>query len=64
MPALASLEKPATREVTMKMAAIATGTALLLACTFAAQAQEKVSDGVVKIGMIEVIASRPLGRGR
>ena len=41
----------------MKMAAIATGTALLLACTFAAQAQEKVSDGVVKIGMIEDMSS-------
>ncbi|MGA2843337.1 MAG: ABC transporter substrate-binding protein [Steroidobacteraceae bacterium] len=39
------------------MAAIATGTALLLACTFAAQAQEKVSDGVVKIGMIEDMSS-------
>jgi hypothetical protein len=30
---------------------------LLLACTFVAQAQEKVSDGVVKIGMLEDISS-------
>jgi branched-chain amino acid transport system substrate-binding protein len=37
--------------------AIATGTALLLACAFAARAQEKVSDGVVKIGMIEDMSS-------
>ena len=36
-----------------RSAAIATGAALLLACAFAAQAQEKVSDGVVKIGMLE-----------
>src|SRR5215469_11094673 len=36
------------REVSMKRpAAIATGAALLLACALAAQAQEKVSEGVV-----------------
>ena len=33
---------------------IATSAALLLASPFAALAQEKVSDGVVKIGMLEV----------
>ena len=38
-------------------AAIATGAALLLVCAFAAQAQEKVSDGVVKIGMLEDMSS-------
>jgi branched-chain amino acid transport system substrate-binding protein len=38
-------------------AAIATGAALLLACALAAQAQEKVSEGVVKIGMLEDMAS-------
>jgi branched-chain amino acid transport system substrate-binding protein len=40
-----------------RSAAIATGAALLLACTFAGQAQEKISDGVVKIGMLEDMAS-------
>jgi branched-chain amino acid transport system substrate-binding protein len=40
-----------------RSAAIATCTALLLSCAFAAQAQEKVSDGVVKIGMIEDMTS-------
>jgi len=38
-------------------AVITTGAALLLACALAAQAQEKVSEGVVKIGMLEDIAS-------
>ena len=38
-------------------AAIATGAALLLACALAAQTQEKVSEGVVKIGMLEDMAS-------
>ena len=38
-------------------AAVATCAALLLACALAAQAQEKVSDGVVKIGMLEDMAS-------
>ena len=36
-----------------RSAAIASGAARLLACAFAAQAQEKISDGVVKIGMLE-----------
>src|SRR5262249_31801936 len=46
------------REGSMKRpAAIATGAALLLACALAAQAQEKVSEGVVKIGMLEDMAS-------
>src|SRR5262252_7887694 len=40
-----------------RSAAIATGAALLLACAFAARAQEKVSDGVVKIGMLEDMSS-------
>jgi branched-chain amino acid transport system substrate-binding protein len=40
-----------------RSAAIATAAALLLACAFAAQAQEKVSDGVVKIGMLEDMSS-------
>src|SRR5262245_51439203 len=40
-----------------RSAAIATGAALLLACALAAEAQEKVSDGVVKIGMLEDMAS-------
>ncbi len=35
----------------------AIGAALLLACIFPAQAQEKVSDGVVKIGMLEDMSS-------
>src|SRR5262244_3458592 len=38
-------------------AVITTGAALLLACALAAQAQEKVSEGVVKIGMLEDMAS-------
>jgi hypothetical protein len=47
-------KKAGPREVTMKRsAAIASGAALLLACAFAAQAQDKISDGVVKIGMLE-----------
>ena len=33
-----------------KSAAIATGAALLLASALAARAQDKISDGVVKIG--------------
>ena len=40
-----------------RSAAIATGAALLLAYAFAAQSQEKVSDGVVKIGMLEDMSS-------
>src|SRR5271170_5518593 len=48
-----------------RLAAIAIGTAFLLACAFAAQSQEKnqervqekISDGVVKIGMIEDMSS-------
>jgi branched-chain amino acid transport system substrate-binding protein len=42
----------------MKRAAlIATVAAMLLACAFAAPAQEKVSDGMVKIGMLEDMSS-------
>src|SRR5262245_25988626 len=40
-----------------RSAVISTGAALLLACAFAARAQEKVSDGVVKIGMLEDMSS-------
>ena len=40
-----------------RSAAIASGAALLLACAFAAQAQEKISDGVVKIGMLGDMSS-------
>jgi len=40
-----------------RITAIATSTALLLGCVFAARAQEKVSDGVVKIGLIEDMSS-------
>ena len=40
-----------------KSAAIATGAALLLAGAFAAPGQEKISDGVVKIGMLEDMSS-------
>src|SRR6201982_1760373 len=40
-----------------RSAAIATGAALLLGGPFAAQAQEKVSDAVVKIGMLEDMSS-------
>jgi branched-chain amino acid transport system substrate-binding protein len=40
-----------------RITAIATSTVLLLACAFAARAQEKVSDGVVKIGLIEDMSS-------
>src|SRR5438105_15619163 len=37
--------------------AMATGTVLLLASALTAPAQEKVSDGVVKIGMLEDMSS-------
>jgi branched-chain amino acid transport system substrate-binding protein len=40
-----------------RSAAIATGTALLLAWVCSAQAQEKISDGVVKLGLIEDMSS-------
>jgi len=42
-----------------RSAAIATGAALLLVCPFTAQTQEKekISDGVVKIGMLEDMSS-------
>jgi branched-chain amino acid transport system substrate-binding protein len=40
-----------------KSAAIATGAALLLASALAARAQDKISDGVVKIGMLEDMSS-------
>jgi branched-chain amino acid transport system substrate-binding protein len=40
-----------------RSATIATGAALLLASACAAPAQEKISDGVVKIGMIEDMSS-------
>jgi branched-chain amino acid transport system substrate-binding protein len=40
-----------------KSAAVATGAMVLLAWGFAAQAQDKVSDGVVKIGMLEDMSS-------
>ena len=40
-----------------RSAAIATGAALLLASAFAARAQDKISDGVVKIGMLEDMSS-------
>ena len=40
-----------------RSAAIATGAVLLLASAFDAPAQEKISDGVVKIGMIEDMSS-------
>src|SRR6516165_295609 len=46
------------REATMRRSvALATVTLLLLGFAFAAQAQEKVSDGVVKIGMLEDMSS-------
>jgi branched-chain amino acid transport system substrate-binding protein len=46
------------REITMtRTAVLATGTALLFACALAAQGQEKISDGVVKIGMLEDMSS-------
>jgi branched-chain amino acid transport system substrate-binding protein len=40
-----------------RTAPITFGAAIILASTFAAQAQEKISDGVVKIGMIEDMSS-------
>jgi branched-chain amino acid transport system substrate-binding protein len=40
-----------------RSAIIATAAALLLACAFATKAQEKASDGVVKIGMLEDMSS-------
>jgi branched-chain amino acid transport system substrate-binding protein len=40
-----------------RSAVIATAAALLLACAFATKAQEKASDGVVKIGMLEDMSS-------
>ena len=40
-----------------KSAAVATGAMLLLACALVAKAQDKVSDGVVKIGMLEDMSS-------
>src|SRR6266581_2828143 len=45
-------------EATMKKsAAVATGAMLLLAWGFEAEAQDKISDGVVKIGMLEDMSS-------
>src|SRR5262249_42790375 len=45
-------------EVTMKRSAIiASSAALLVACPFVALAQDKISDGVVKIGMLEDMSS-------
>jgi branched-chain amino acid transport system substrate-binding protein len=41
----------------MRLAAVAAGAALLVVSAFAAQAQDKVSDGVVKIGMLEDMSS-------
>ena len=41
----------------MRLGTVATGAALLLGFAFAAQAQDKVSDGVVKIGMLEDMSS-------
>lgn len=41
----------------MRLGTVATGAALLLGSAFAAQAQDKVSDGVVKIGMLEDMSS-------
>jgi branched-chain amino acid transport system substrate-binding protein len=41
----------------MRLAAVAAGAGLLLVSAFAAQAQDKVSDGVVKIGMLEDMSS-------
>jgi branched-chain amino acid transport system substrate-binding protein len=41
----------------MRLGAVATCAALLLVSTFAALAQDKVSDGVVKIGMLEDMSS-------
>jgi branched-chain amino acid transport system substrate-binding protein len=40
-----------------RLGTFATGAVLLLASTFGAQAQDKVSDGVVKIGMLEDMSS-------
>jgi branched-chain amino acid transport system substrate-binding protein len=40
-----------------KSTAVATAAMLLLACAFAAKAQDKVSNGVVKIGMLEDMSS-------
>ncbi len=40
-----------------RLTAVATGAAMLVGCVFTARAQEKVSDGVVKIGMIEDMSS-------
>jgi branched-chain amino acid transport system substrate-binding protein len=40
-----------------RSAALATGAALLLASAFAARAQDKISDGAVKIGMLEDMSS-------
>jgi branched-chain amino acid transport system substrate-binding protein len=37
--------------------AVAAGGVFLLACALAAPAQEKISDGVVKIGLIEDMSS-------
>jgi branched-chain amino acid transport system substrate-binding protein len=41
----------------MRLATIAAGAALLLVSAVAAQAQDKISDGVVKIGMLEDMSS-------
>jgi branched-chain amino acid transport system substrate-binding protein len=41
----------------MRLGTFATGAALLLVSAFAAQAEDKVSDGVVKIGMLEDMSS-------
>src|SRR5712691_11210475 len=52
------LEPPAGREESMnRFGAIAAAALLAFASVFAVQAQEKISDGVVKIGMIEDMSS-------
>jgi branched-chain amino acid transport system substrate-binding protein len=53
----ASQECQPEEETMKKSAAIATAAALLCACGLSVHAQEKVSDGVVKIGLMEDMSS-------
>src|SRR4030081_3863573 len=57
MPAKPARKAGAREEIMNRLGAIAAGSALALAGAFAVQAQEKISDGVVKIGLIEDMSS-------
>src|SRR5262245_32559929 len=53
-----TFRKVGFREGTMRrLSTVGIGAVLMLACAFAARAQDKISDGVVKIGMLEDMSS-------